>query len=1011
MGHFNREKDRSDINAERQQAMAIANGVREPMLVLNPDLETIVANKNFHAVFGLKENDTSGVPVFSLNDGAWDLPELKQLLQEDLPQKKQVQDFEVVYDLNYFGKFKCVINATLLELSGSSLILLTFKPEIYGQNSFSRELDYLKTVRDLLLSAPAMMCSLSGPEHVFELANDKYCHLIGKNDIIGKPIKEVLPEIESQGFIDILDGVYQNEEIYIGHEMPVNIQAEDGVKTAHIDFVYKPLMDEEEKVKGIFVHAVDVTEKVVARKQIEESENELRNLINTVPVIVWITDESGDSTYLNDKWYDYTGQTIEDSEGSGWLLAVHPDDREKAKDHFKKAYTQRASFDLSYRLRTAAGNYRWVIDRGNPKFNKQGNFQGMVGAVIDVHEEVIKGQLIREKEYRTKSIVDEATVATAVYTGLEMKIELANDAMIQLWGKDRSVIGKTLQESLPELEGQPFFDLLEEVYTTGKTYHGKEDRVDLLIDGKMQTGYYNFTYKPLRNEKGEIYGILNMAMDVTEQRLARMKTEESERRYQEIIYSSPALIATFEGEDMEVKIANDSMLEAWGKGKDVIGKPFFSVLPELEGQGFREMLKGVYESGKPFRAYEMPVNLVRNGVEEEMFFNFVYYPQRDINGNITGIVDIATEVTPQAVLNKKIKESESHFRQMADLMPEKVINTDGAGNVIYFNQHWLNYTGLSSEELKKEDWTSKIHPEDKPVYLEQWEKSLRSGENLDLEIRLLSKDGDYRWHLSRAEAVMDHSGKVKIWIATNTDIQRLKEEEKRKEDFLKMVSHELKTPITSIKGYVQLLLSLLKSAREKKLNSLPVRPSLERIDHQITRLTRLISEILDLSRIEENKLELKREVFSINELVAQTVQDISYTSTQHKINVVEECEGVIDADKDRIGQVLINLVNNAIKYSPESREVKVIIHRKEEDRVTVSVLDWGIGIDEENHNQIFKRFFRISEEKEDTYSGFGIGLYLANEIIGRHNGTLEVKSEKGKGSEFSFTLNVAPLNR
>lgn len=738
--------------------------------------------------------------------------------------------------------------------------------------------------------------------------------------------------------------------------------------------------------------------------------NDLDQLIETLPAIIWITNSEGFCTFLNKNWYIYTGQSKGEAEGYGWLNALHPGDKEEARARFLKASEEHTDYSARYRLRTKEGDYHYVIDRGKPRFSESGQFLGMIGTVIDVNEEVKQSEIVKEKEHRIRTIVDEATVATAVYTGLDMKIDLANDAMIRLWGKDRSVIGKTLKEALPELEDQPFFQLLHNVYTTGETYWGKEDRVDLEIDGKMQTGYFNFTYKPLRNEAGEIYGILNMAMDVTEQFEARKRTEESERRYQEIIHSSPALIATFEGEDMVIKIANDAILKAWGKGDDVIGQPLLTALPELVGQGFGEMLNKVYKTGKPFRAYEMPVKLVRNGREEEMYFNFVYYPQLDSKGNITGIVDIATEVTPQAILNKKIKESESHFRQMADLMPEKVVSTDARGNVIYFNQHWLNYSGITSEELKKQGWTSRIIPEDRIPYLEQWEKSLASGENLDMEIRILNKDGEYKWHLSRAEAVKDKDGNIKMWIGTNTDIQRLKEEEKRKGDFLKVVSHELKTPVTSIKGYIQLLLTMLKVAKDSSVGSLPLQPSLERIDHQITRLTRLISEMLDLTRIEEKKLELQHKVFSINELVEQTVQDIHYTNTQHNIEIEEGEEFFVYADKDRIGQVLINLITNAIKYSPESHEVNIRIWEPAEGKVTVSVKDRGIGIDEIDHQNIFKRFYRITEEDEDTYSGFGIGLFLANEIIERHNGVMEVTSKKGEGSEFSFTLAVTSKN-
>lgn len=997
------EQTQSQLTAIDQQAKLIAGGFREPVLVLNKDLTTLAANENFCSIFGLNRQACLGRNVYDLNEGAWDLPELRELLETELTGANQLEK-KIVFDLEYLGTLNCTIKATSLGVGMEPLTVLTFDPTSSGQPSLTRNIDNIKTIRDILMNAPAAMARMKGPQHVFEMANERYCKLIGKSKIVGKSVKEVLPEIEQQGFIDIMNGVYRTGEISTGYEVPVKLELHNEVRTIYVDFVCQPLRDESGKIDGVFVHAVDITEKVEARKKIEESEKALRDIMDTAPVIIWITDTRNKNIYLNQKWHKYTGQSPENSAGKGWLEVVHPDDRKEVQQRFEKALAQEESFEVVFRLQTVEGKYRWMINQASPRVNDMGKFCGIVGAIVDVHEEVMSGNLIKEKEHRTKSIVEQATVATAVYTGLDMTIELANEAMIKLWGKEQSVIGSTLEEVLPELDGQPFLNILQEVFTTGKTYFGKEEEVKLYKNGKLETGYYNFSYKPLKNEKGEIFGILNMAMEVTDQRLARKKIEESERRYQEIIHSSPALIATFEGENMEIKIANDSILEVWGKGKEIIGKPFLSVFPELAEQGFKEMLEKVYTTGEPYKAYERPVKLVRNGRVEELYFNFVFYPQRDLDGQITGIVDIATEVTPQAVLNKKVKESESHFRQMADLMPEKVINTDPEGNVIYFNQHWLEYTGLSSEELKNQGWTTNIHPKDKSKFKEKWKQSLESGENLDLEIRIRSKEGEYKWHLSRAEAVKDEAGNIRIWIATNTDIQRLKEEEKRKEDFLKMVSHELKTPVTSIKGYVQLLLSLLKTAQERKLSSLPVQPSLERIDHQITRLTRLISEILDLSRIEENKLELSKETFSLNELVDQTVQDIHFTNTQHKIEVFHKYKGHVNADKDRIGQVLINLITNAIKYSPENQEVHIDIHQKTEGTVTVSVRDRGIGIDKENQDRIFQRFYRITEEREDTYSGFGIGLYLANEIVQRHKGYMELQSKKGEGSEFSFTL-------
>jgi PAS domain S-box-containing protein len=386
------------------------------------------------------------------------------------------------------------------------------------------------------------------------------------------------------------------------------------------------------------------------------------------------------------------------------------------------------------------------------------------------------------------------------------------------------------------------------------------------------------------------------------------------------------------------------------------------------------------------------------------YFNFTYKALHDEKGDIYGILNMAVDVTEMVKSRDLLKESESRFRQLADLMPEKVANTNSKGDFIYFNQGWLEYTGLTTKELIKKGWDNLIHPSEKEEYLKSWQNSLNTGRDFEMEFRYLNKKNKYRWHLSRAEAVKDENGNIQMWICTATEIQKIKLEEKRKEDFLKMVSHELKTPITSIKGYVQLLLSLLRSEREVQVSAKPYQMYLERVDHQISRLTRLISEMLDLSRIEKSKLDLQKESFSLNDLISETVQDINYTNTEHNIRITEDHQCKIYGDKDRIGQVLINLVTNAIKYSPLNPDIEVQISKAEGGKVSVSVKDFGIGIDTENQKKIFKRFYRVDRNSEETYSGFGIGLYLANEIIQRHNGSLSVKSEMGKGSVFTFTL-------
>lgn len=502
--------------------------------------------------------------------------------------------------------------------------------------------------------------------------------------------------------------------------------------------------------------------------------------------------------------------------------------------------------------------------------------------------------------------------------------------------------------------------------------------------------------------------ILLSIEDISERKKTEIELKESEHRLREMIHSSNSLIAILRGPDMIIEIANDAIKKVWGKGFDVEGTSLFDLLPEIVDQGMPEIFRNVYETGEVFVAQESPIMHTKDGKMILGYFDFMYQAQRDSNGNIEGVSIIANEVTNQALLNKKIKKNEKEFRELVNFMPHKISLADSEGNPIFYNESWLDYVGKTFIEFKEQSYTDIIHPDDRERIKREVEKSLSNGVDLDVEVRIQDKKGNYQWHISKATPVRDEDGVINSWISSSTEIQKIKEEEKRKEDFLKLVSHELKTPVTSIKGYVQLLLSMLKNNSGDSTQKLPVKPYLNRIETQVERLIRLISEMLDLSRIEQNELDLKTEKFNLNKHVEEIVEDLTYSNKNVQIEVehIYDCE--VQADKDRIGQVIINFVTNALKYSPDSNRVNIKIFDHEDGQVAVSVKDFGIGISEKEQHQIFKRFYRVAGNKDETYSGFGIGLYLSNEIIERHNGKIFVKSEVGQGSEFTFTI---PLNQ
>ena len=249
-------------------------------------------------------------------------------------------------------------------------------------------------------------------------------------------------------------------------------------------------------------------------------------------------------------------------------------------------------------------------------------------------------------------------------------------------------------------------------------------------------------------------------------------------------------------------------------------------------------------------------------------------------------------------------------------------------------------------------------------------------------------------------------------VQMKNELQRFSAErnemEKRKDMFITMASHELKTPITSIHGYVQLLLKMIDDhdKQKKELAKPLLRDSLTTIDKQISKLNRLITELLDLSKIETGNLQLKKQRFNLNQLLLETVSDLQQTTARHLILFQNGIDADILGDRDRIGQVITNLLTNAIKYSPNDNRIQVSLYKASDGLVAVAVKDHGIGIDKEEQKKIFERFYRAQGKEEQTYPGFGIGLFIAREFVQKHGGCLTVESEKGRGSVFTFTLPV-----
>ncbi len=679
-------------------------------------------------------------------------------------------------------------------------------------------------------------------------------------------------------------------------------------------------------------------------------------------------------------------------------------------------------------------------------------------AIEDITERANLRQREKELLARFENLLLLAPVAIMVLKGPDYVVELANDAYLRIVEKEKDFIGRPIFESLPELEPQGIRKILDGVMRSGVAFHGNELKVLMHRKEKKERGIYNFVYHPVYDDQNGVKGIIVVTSEVTEQVLAREKVEESEFRYHNMIHTSPSLITILKGEDMVIEIANNAILESWGKGKDIIGKSLFEAIPETVEQGFDKLLLSVYRTGEPVYAYEDPITWVRKGIPELGYYTFVYQAQRDLQGEIEGVAIIANEVTPQAVLHKKLQESESHFRQMADLMPAKISNAGIDGNVIYFNQNWLDFTGLDFEELKDLGYHKIMHPEEIGEFTDRLQSALETGTDLEMEMRFLNKDGDYVWHLNIASPIIQEDGEFKMWIGVTTDISEQIRTRRSNLDTYKKHSNELEDQVSKRTAELKVANEglLLNNDQLKRLNK-----ELEAFNyvasHDLQEPLRKIQTFIGrISDEESHGLTAKgkgyfQRVYTVSEQMRELIRDLldfsRLGSEERKFvktdlgkitgEVIKEFETIIDEKKATITidemvtvkvipfqfrQLMHNLISNALKFSrPDNSphiiiksniangnklENKELISDKKYCRITVE--DNGIGFKPEYSDQIFEVFKRL--HGKDAYPGTGIGLATVKRIAENHNGTITVDGELNRGARFNIYIPVLQDN-
>ena len=416
---------------------AIFSTVHEPVLILDKNIRIKSANKSFCKIFHAPEDECIGVSLYKLGNGQWNIPRLRELLEDVLPNNVRFHDFEVEQEFPIIGNRTLLLNAHKIvqQSINEELIVLTISDitevkklavelEVKRKKELEKELEALKKVEDtnkryhtMLMESPFAFSIMMGKNMVITLANNLMKEFWGKGkDVEGKTLLQLLPELKKQELLTIINNVFTTGIPYYANEIKASFNYEGELEDRYFNIVFQPYHEADETISGVITIAYEVTEMVFGRKIVEES------------------------------------------------------------------------------------------------------------------------------EHRYRMLIDEASVATALFLGPDLRIQYANDIMITYFGKDKSVIGKTVIEAIPELKDQPFISYLKAVYATGKPYTGVEEKAEIIVNGKREISYYNYTYKALKNRQGVIYGIHQMAVDVTSSVLAKKALEESENLLKQLLNSMPQKI-------------------------------------------------------------------------------------------------------------------------------------------------------------------------------------------------------------------------------------------------------------------------------------------------------------------------------------------------------------------------------------------------------------------------------------------------------------------------------------
>jgi PAS domain S-box-containing protein len=734
------------------------------------------------------------------------------------------------------------------------------------------------------------------------------------------------------------------------------------------------------------------------------SEFNFQLMVDSFPGQVCSLTPSAEVEHVNREFLDYSGKTLEELRGGSHSELIHPDDRDRVTAARLRTLATGEPHDLDHRLRRADGVYRWFNVRAIALSDKNGVILRCYNLLTDIDDRKKAEESARARENTFRLIVDSipGLICTNTPTG---ELEIVNQPLLDFTGTTLEALRTNWPTFLHPEDRDEVLELWGNSVRTGGI-------LDVEFRLLRADGVYRWLHArvvPHYDVDGKIVRSYGLITDIEDRKRAEQALQEAELRYRLVANSIPGLIYTTTAAG-EMQFVNQQMQEFLGERLEAI-TAWTPYLHPDDISKFTDLRRHSVETGDPFEAECR----VRRADGIYRWLEVRGTPLRDADGRIVRWYNLASDIEARKRIEEVLVESEANLHLTINAIPGFVWSTRIDGEPEFYNQHYLDYLGITAAELPALDWRTDVHPEDLPTLGAVWQSLRASGSPGECETRLRRFDGEYRWLLFRANPLRDAAGNILRWYGIAIDI----DDRKRAEEVLRntqsrlsratqiatigelaaSIAHEINQPLAAVVSNGHACLRWLsadppnfskayETAEMLAINGKAASEVIQRLRSLFVRTTESQRSAVDINDVISEALRLIRSETAKRNVIVKTALDTGLPFAL--------------GDRVQLQQVIFNLLLNGIEamdtVSDRPREIFVHSTAYDGQSILVEIRDSGIGI--ESPEKVFEAFFTTKP------NGMGMGLTICRSIIEVHNGRLWAMPGKTRGTTFSFTLPV-----